>query len=209
MTFFRLLPRPALVFAASFALALPPGAALARTQTFQASCLHNDPTFTSVLTRDWAQSYANIARYEGYQWGGGCWNSNDVDEGWGDPPETYSGGEGGDCSGLVFKTWRESEDTWRDGRYYWYALTNVHGPYDAAAFRAGYGAPNHVVAKSTASVMDAFASGSHIGLIFFRGTSGGDQIIEAKCEVCGTNIWYRTYRSDSAYGGVGRWGWTG
>src|SRR6266536_1989762 len=69
--------------------------------------------------------------------------------------------------------------------------------------------PNHVVAKATAGVMDAFASGSHIGMIFSRSLYGGDQIVEAKCEACGTNIFYRTYRSDSSYGGVGRWGWTG
>jgi hypothetical protein len=209
MSLLRRLPRPALAFAAAFAIGLSPSAALGHTATFQAQCLHADPTFTTTLTRDWAQSYANIARYEGYQWGGGCWNSNDVDEGWGDPPQTYSGGEGGDCSGLTFKTWRESEDPARDGRYYWYALTNVHGPYTAQSFKDGNGLPNHVVAKSTAGVMDAFASATHIGMVFFRATSGGDQIVEAKCEACGTNIWYRTYRSDSAYGGVGRWGWTG
>jgi hypothetical protein len=85
----------------------------------------------------------------------------------------------------------------------------VHGPYTAADFRTGYGAPNHTVAKSTAGVMDAFASNTHIGMVFIRSLYGGDQIVEAKCESCGTNIFYRTYRSDSAYGGVGRWGWTG
>jgi hypothetical protein len=57
--------------------------------------------------------------------------------------------------------------------------------------------------------MDAFASSTHIGMVFIRSLYGGDQIVEAKCEACGTNIFYRTYRSDSSYGGVGRWGWTG
>jgi hypothetical protein len=57
--------------------------------------------------------------------------------------------------------------------------------------------------------MDAFASGTHIGMVFQRSLYGGDEIVEAKCEACGTNIFYRTYRSDSSYGGVGRWGWTG
>jgi hypothetical protein len=164
----------------------------------------------TTMTRDAAQDYANAARYEGYQWGGGCWNYDNVDS----TPSDQAGnpgthGEGGDCSGLTFKTWRESTDVWRDGRYYWKALRNVHGPYDAAAFKAGSGAPNHVIAKSSAGVMDAFASQSHIGLVFFRSLYGGDQIVEAKCEACGTNIWYRTYRSDPSYGGVGRWGWTG
>jgi hypothetical protein len=66
-----------------------------------------------------------------------------------------------------------------------------------------------MVAKATAGVMDAFASSTHIGMVFTRSLYGGDQIVEAKCEACGTNIFYRTYRGDSAYGGVGRWGWTG
>jgi hypothetical protein len=110
---------------------------------------------------------------------------------------------------LTFKTWRESTDDWRDGRYYWRALRNVHGPYTAGDFRNGVGAPNHVIGKATAGVMDAFASSTHIGMIFTRSLYGGDQIVEAKCEACGTNIFYRTYRSDPSYGGVARWGWTG
>ena len=177
---------------------------------FWANCNYDAPTFMTTMTRDAAQDYANAARYEGYQWGGGCWNYDDVDSYPSDPPDQAgTHGEGGDCSGLTFKTWRESTDDWRDGRYYWRALRNVHGPYTAADFRAGYGAPNHTVAKSTAGVMDAFASSTHIGMVFIRSPYGGDQIVEAKCESCGTNIFYRTYRSDSAYGGVGRWGWTG
>jgi hypothetical protein len=177
---------------------------------FWAGCNYDATTFMTTMTRDAAQDYANAARYDGYQWGGGCWNYDDVDSYPNDPPgETSTHGEGGDCSGLTFKTWRESTDMWRDGRYYWRALRNVHGPYDAAAFRDGAGAPNHVVAKSTAGVMDAFASATHIGMVFTRSLYGGDQIVEAKCEACGTNIFYRTYRSDSSYGGVGRWGWTG
>jgi hypothetical protein len=177
---------------------------------FWAGCNTDPSTFMTTMTRDAAQSYANAARYEGYQWGGGCWNYDDVDSYPNDPPQVSgTHGEGGDCSGLTFKTWRESTDTTHDGRYYWKAMRNVHGPYDAAAFRDGVGAPNHSVAKSTAGVMDAFASGSHIGMVFQRSLYGGDQIVEAKCEACGTNIFYRTYRSDSSYGGVGRWGWTG
>ena len=85
-------------------------------------------------------------------------------------PSTH--GEGGDCSGLTFKTWRESTDDWRDGRYYWRALRNVHGPYTAGDFKNGVGAPNHVVAKATAGVMDAFASSAHIGMVFARSLYG-------------------------------------
>jgi len=177
---------------------------------FWVHCSYEAPTFMTTMTRDAAQDYANAARYEGYQWGGGCWNYDNYDSYPYDPPGVAgTHGEGGDCSGFTFKTWRESTDDWRDGRYYWKGLRNVHGPYDAQAFKYGFGAPNHVISKSTAGVMDAFASDTHIGMVFFRSVYGGDQIVEAKCEACGTNIWYRTYRSDSSYGGVGRWGWTG
>jgi hypothetical protein len=103
---------------------------------FWVNCNYDAPTFMTTMTRDAAQDYANAARYEGYQWGGGCWNYDDVDSYPNDPPqETGTHGEGGDCSGLTFKTWRESTDDWRDGRYYWRALRNVHGPYTAADFR--------------------------------------------------------------------------
>jgi hypothetical protein len=177
---------------------------------FWARCNYEAPTFTTSMTRDAAQDYANAARYEGYQWGGGCWNYDDVDSYPYDPPaDASTHGEGGDCSGLTFKTWRESNDEWRDGRWFWFAMRNVHGPYTAARFKAGAGAPNHIVNKATAGVMDAFASDSHIGMVFFRSLYGGDQIVEAKCEACGTNIFYRTYRGDPTYGGVARWGWTG
>ena len=165
---------------------------------------------SAALTRDGALNYAYVAAHEGYQWGGGCWNNNDVDDAYGDPVGTASTqGEGGDCSGLTFKTWRESENTGNAGHYYWAPLRNVHGPYTADAFRNGYGAPNGTLFKSTAGAMDGFASPTHVGMIFFPATVGGDDIVEAKCEYCGTNIWYRTYRGDSSYGGIRRIGWTG
>jgi hypothetical protein len=85
----------------------------------------------------------------------------------------------------------------------------VHGPYTAASFRDGVGAPNGLISKPYAGVMDGFASGTHVGLIFFRGSGGWDQVMEAKCEACGTNIMSETYRSESAYGGIRRIGWTG
>src|SRR5207244_11901988 len=95
------------------------------------------------------------------------------------------------------------------GHYQWGRLRNVHGPYTAADFKAGVGVPNATYPKADAIVMDAFASSTHIGMVYQRGTSGADQIVEAKCEACGTNIFTRTYRSDSSYGGVRRMGWTG
>jgi len=203
--------RPVIVFLAAFAVALAlSGVTAARTHTFQSAyCNTATAQLTQTLTRDWSQTYSLAAAWEGYQWGGGCWNNDDVDAAPSDPPGQYTGGEGGDCSGLTFKTWQEALSTTDGGHYYSHRLRNVHGPYDAARFRDGIGAPNGTMPKAYAGVMDGFASSSHVGMIFFRGTSGIDQIIEAKCEACGTNIFSETYRGQSAYGGIRRLGWTG
>jgi hypothetical protein len=56
--------------------------------------------------------------------------------------------------------------------------------------------------------MDALASDSHIGLVYAPNPDGSDQIIEAKGEAYGTNIWTRTYRGSSSYSGVQRLGWS-
>ena len=87
-------------------------------------------------------------------------------------------------------------------------LRFVHGPYTAAAFKAGAGAPNVTVSKSTLIKMDALASDGHIGLVYAVNPDGSDQIIEAKGEAYGTNIWTRTYRGSSSYSGVRRTGWS-
>ena len=73
------------------------------------NCNYNAPQPTSYFTATARSTVALYARYEGYQWGGGCWNDNDVDDSPGDPTEDpNTGGEGGDCSGFTFKVWRES-----------------------------------------------------------------------------------------------------
>lgn len=211
MSLLRRLLRPRVVFLAAFLTALSLAAAKAALATFvSANCNYNAPTPSSNMYRDGSVTVALVARYEGYHWGGGCWNDNDVDEGPNEPLQTSStGGEGGDCSGLTFKVWRESLNTGDGGHYQWGRLRNVHGPYTAADFKAGVGVPNATYSKADAIVMDAFASSTHIGMVYQRATSGADQIVEAKCEACGTNIFTRTYRSDSSYGGVRRMGWTG
>ena len=56
--------------------------------------------------------------------------------------------------------------------------------------------------------MDALSSENHIGMIYAKNADGTDQIIEAKGEAYGTNIWTRTYRGDSSYAGVRRTGWS-
>ena len=56
--------------------------------------------------------------------------------------------------------------------------------------------------------MDAYASETHIGMIYVTNADGTDQIIEALGESYGTNIWTRAYRGNSIYSGVRRLGWS-
>ena len=200
-------------FIAAFAVALPlasAGTAAAYHTRFVAdNCNTAAPTPTSYITRDGSATVALRGRYEGYQWGGGCWNDNDQDDSPGDPHEDpNTGGEGGDCSGFTFKVWRESLNQGDADFYQWGLLRNVHGPYRAIDFKAGVGAPNLTVAKSALVKMDALASDGHIGLIYAENPDGSDQVIEAKGEAYGTNIWTRTYRGSSSYSGVRRTGWS-
>ena len=173
------------------------------------NCNSAAPSPTPYITRDGSATVALRARYEGYQWAGGCWNDNDRDDSPSDPHEDpATGGEGGDCSGFTFKVWRESVSQ-SDGSFQqWGMLRNVHGPYTAAAFKAGTGAPNVTVSKSALIKMDALASDGHIGLVYATNPDGTDQIIEAKGEDYGTGIWTRSYRGSSSYSGVRRTGWS-
>ena len=173
------------------------------------NCNYAAPTPTPYITRDGSAAVALRARHEGYQWAGGCWNDNDRDDSPNDPTsDSSTGGEGGDCSGFTFKVWRESLNESDASFQQWGMLRDVHGPYTAARFRAGHGAPNTSVSKSALTKMDALASEGHIGMIYATNADGTDQIIEAKGEAYGTNIWTRTYRGDSSYGGVRRTGWS-
>jgi hypothetical protein len=197
------------LFVVGFALAGAGTAGAYHTHFVANNCNYSAPTPMSYITRDSSTTSALKARYEGYQWGGGCWNDNDRDDSPGDPVKAEAtGGEGPDCSGFAFKIWRESNSTSNDGYYLWAALRYEHGPYDAAAFKAAAGAPNIWLAKSSAIRMDALASTDHIGLVYATNADGSDQIIEAKGEAYGTNIWMRTYRGNSSYSGVRRTGWS-
>jgi hypothetical protein len=139
---------------------------------------------------------------------GGCWNDNNVDDSPNDPiQDPNTGGEGGDCSGFTFKVWRESTNVNDSGAWQWNKLRNVHGPYVAGNFKSGYGAPHVTYWKGGLIRMDALASDSHVGMIYSANADGTDQMIEAKGEAYGTNIWTRTYRGDSSYGGARRLGW--
>ena len=157
----------------TFGLALSVGwvgsAAAYHTRFVADNCNYAAPTPTSVITREGSAAVALRARHEGYQWGGGCWNDNDRDDAPNDPHEDpATGGEGGDCSGFTFKVWREALDTSDAGFHQWGLLRFVHGPYTAAAFKAGSGAPNVTVSKSALIKMDALASDGHIGLVYAR-----------------------------------------
>jgi hypothetical protein len=196
-------------FAVAACLGCAGTAAAYHTRFVADNCNYAAPTPTSYITRDGSATVALRARFEGYQWAGGCWNDNDRDDAPNDPHEDpATGGEGGDCSGFTFKVWREALDTGDAGFDQWGMLRFVHGPYTAAAFKAGSGAPNVTVAKSALVAMDALASDGHIGLIYAENPDGTDQIIEAKGEAYGTNIWTRTYRGSSSYTGVRRLGWS-
>ena len=197
-------------FVTAFLLSSAGTAAAYHTRFVADNCNYAAPTPTPYITRDGSATVALRARYEGYQWAGGCWNDNNVDDSPGDTTENpNTGGEGGDCSGFTFKVWRESETESNAGFYQWGMLRHIHGPYVAAEFKSGDGAPNITYAKSALIKMDALASQNHIGMIYAKNADGTDQIIEAKGEAYGTNIWTRTYRGDSSYGGVRRTGWSG
>ena len=195
-------------FVVGFALAAAGTASGYHTRFVADNCNYAAPTPIAQFTRNAAVEVALYARYEGYQWAGGCWDDDNVDDSPGDPPGVAgTGGEGADCSGFTFKVWREPLDTSSTAFHQWWRLRFVHGPYVAEDFRNGVGAPHFTLAKSNAYKMDAFASTGHIGMIYARNADGSDQIIEAKGEAYGTNIWTRTYRGSSAYGGVRRTGW--
>ena len=74
--------RPLSAFLAAFLLALVlTGVTAARTHSFQsANCNTAAPQPTPNMTRDGQMNYAIVAAWDGYQWGGGCWNNNDVDD---------------------------------------------------------------------------------------------------------------------------------
>lgn len=196
-------------FAIALSLTAVGTASAYHTRFVADNCNYAAPTPTSTITRDGSATVALRARYEGYQWGGGCWNDNDRDDSPNDPTgDGATGGEGGDCSGFTFKVWREPLNTGDASFHQWGMLRFVHGPYTAASFKAGSGAPNVTASKSTLIKMDALASDGHIGLIYAANPDGSDQIIEAKGESYGTNVWTRTYRGSSSYGGVRRTGWS-
>ncbi len=161
-----------------------------------------------------AAGIADIAVGEGYQWSGGCYDDNGKDGGPNAyPRETKSTlTEGPDCSGLVWRVWRESNYAYPNDNsfYFWGRSTYDHGPYDTTAFKyaaPGSGAPHVRYDKWSIIVMDALVSDSHIALEDYRIDSGSDMVWEAKGEAYGTNEWVESYRSQGRYSGVRRLAW--
>jgi hypothetical protein len=164
--------------------------------------------------RSAAANVANIAMQEGYQWAGGCYADDDRDPTANAyPRETKSTlGEGPDCSGLVWRVWRESNHAYPNDNsfYFWQRSTYDHGPYDTKAFKystKAAGAPHVQYSKSGIIMMDALVSDFHIALEQFRIDSGSDFVWEALGEAYGTNENIESYRAQTAYSGVRRLAW--
>lgn len=170
------------------------------------------PSFNTDWRRSDARAYASSANGDGYDWGGGCWNGDGIDNTPNQDGYHNSDGEGPDCSGFVHKAWALANDFSTNSRY-WPPLNNVypdaHGPYTAADFQGGTGAANQLANKNygTTALMDAFASSSHVGMIYSEGSGGSDTMIEARDQQINTGIFPRNYRSLSSYTGVWRAGW--
>lgn len=164
---------------------------------------------SNAIKRSVARSYADIANHEGYQWGGGCWNNNNKDDQPNDPTEDSStGGEGGDCSGFTFKTWRITNKTETKFTYY-DQMENVHGAYASGTWMTASTAWT-VPSKgyNYTAFMDAFASTTHIAMIYTEGSSNNqDTMVEAKSEALGTIEKLETYRGNTSFKAASRNGW--
>jgi hypothetical protein len=193
-------------------LALLGDAASARASWTAANCSGGSMELGS-WKRSQAQDYAQMADREGYEWGGGCFKLNDRDD---TPGMPDSGGEGTDCSGLVFKSWALHQDA-SAGYRYWDHDKAIHGPFSTASYYAPASSyPFKPIAKGYAATeyMDAFVyrtasnTAGHIGMIYAEGSGGTDLVIESKGDAYGTGIFWETYRSQTAYRGVRRKAWT-
>jgi hypothetical protein len=174
-----------------------------------------DPSGTDISywKRSDAKSYALVANKEGYDYGGGCWNDNDSDDFYYPAGAGQAGhhGEGGDCSGFTFKSWALKKTQGHNGKHRWDNKAFIHGPYQAWEFKTPQdGWPILNQQNEDAKVMDAFASSSHIGMVWWVGTGGGqDTIIEALNEDSGTLIHTQNHRGQMGiFEATRRSGWT-
>ncbi|HZR93006.1 MAG TPA: hypothetical protein VFA44_11445 [Gaiellaceae bacterium] len=164
-------------------------------------------------SRQAATEIANIADREGYQWAGGCFDNNDADPTWNVyPRETKSTlGEGPDCSGLVWRVWRESNyaNPSNNSFYFWPRSLYDHGPYDTSAFKSPNPAAPHqrMADKAKAKMMDALVSASHIALFELRIDQGAELYWEALGEAYGTDEFVESYMANRAFSGTFRKAW--
>jgi hypothetical protein len=185
---------------------------IAHAATWSSNNCHGGSTGIPGWKRSQAQHYAQKADHEGYEWGGGCYKLNDRDD---TRREPDSGGEGNDCSGLVFRAWGlQNNDGPHQYRLYDYDKW-IHGPYSTADYHSpSKSDPFSRENKSyfATDYMDAFvyrsSGGGHIGMIYQEGSGGSDYIVEAKSDAIGTRIAWEDYRSQSAYRAVNREKWT-
>lgn len=173
--------------------------------SFTSNNCDNSPTSVGIGTyyRSDARDYALTGNGDGYEWGGGCWDGDGNDD---TPNAPDSNGEGADCSGFVFKTWKLPNN--QTGALFkkWAKLDNIHGPYQAWEIRDQVGPAIIDLNKTYATTvyMDAFASATHTGMIYDEQSDGFDRIIEAKGDAYGTGIWRRSYRDDPDYDAASR-----
>jgi len=185
---------------------------IAHAATWSGNHCHGKANDIPGWKRSQAHDYVQAADHEGYEWGGGCYKLDNQDN---TPARPDSGGEGADCSGLVFKTWALKGGFGSGGFRFWSHQKEVHGPYNTGDFYAPpNGVPFNTERKSyfSTSFLDAFVYHSgghgHIGMIFREGRGGFDYIVEAKSDAIGTRIAYLDYRQQSAYRAVFRKNWT-
>ncbi|UUZ58220.1 hypothetical protein [Nocardioides sp. B-3] len=194
----------ALPFATTFMLGVAVQPALA---DWAANCNNNGSQALGSWTGADARSYATTAAGDGYDWGGGCWNGN----GWDDTPAENgfqnSVGEGPDCSGFTFKSWALALDGSANKRR-WELMTNQHGPYVAASFKAGDWASMTIdKSYSTTMHMDVRFDQPHRHDLVRTVEREATRLLKPKTKAQGTNIYVRNYRSDGNYGGSRRENW--
>jgi hypothetical protein len=210
-----------LMIAALGGLALVPTSANA---TWVSNTCKSDHYNVSIWKRIDSRAYADVGVGEGYEWGGGCWNDNNKDDTPGDSEGSNSGGEGPDCSGFTFKTWKLLPTTGANGGRWYNKLENIHGPYATSSYSnvdAPSSWPFHVLLdanghptknKDRLAYMDAYAKSGHIGMIYtvYVNSANTDLIIEAVGQPYDPPVgrYERDYAGDSDYVAVRREGWS-
>ena len=205
---------------AGLTLAVPPTA----NATWVSNNCKADHYNVSIWKREDSRAYARVGVGEGYEWGGGCWNDNNKDDTRGDSDGASSGGEGPDCSGFTFKTWKLLPKIGKGGGRWYNRLANVHGPYTSSSYsnaNAPSSWPFHVVVdakghptkrKDRLAYMDAYAKSGHIGMIYtvYANSANTDMIIEAVGHPYDPPVgrYERDYAANSDYVAVRREGWS-